>query len=70
MFSKSLRNQQQTLRYSINATESGWEVKEERDSQVVKTVQYQDWHRVERARRSISIELDALQERGWREIAN
>lgn len=70
MFSKSLRNQQQTLRYSINATETGWEVKEERDSRIVKTVHYHDWHRVERARRSIAIELDALREQGWREIAN
>jgi hypothetical protein len=65
MFSKSLRNQHQTLRFSIDATPAGWEVREERDSQVVKRVQYQDWHRVERARRSISIELDALQRKGW-----
>lgn len=65
MFSKSLRYQQQTLRFSIHSTQTGWEVSEERDSQVVKKVQYQDWHRVERARRSISIELDALQRKGW-----
>lgn len=67
MFSKSLRNQEHTLRFSIDATHTGWEVREERDSQVVKKVQYQDWHRVERARRSISIELDALRSRGWAE---
>ncbi|MEY4094613.1 MAG: hypothetical protein RLZZ53_1812 [Acidobacteriota bacterium] len=65
MFSKSLRNQEHTLRYSISATEAGWEVSEERDSHVVKKVQYQDWHRVERARRSISNELDELQRQGW-----
>ena len=66
-FEKSLRNQAQTRRYSINATDDGWEVREERDSEVVKRVRYQDWHRVERARRSIAIELDALRNKGWRE---
>ena len=70
MFSKSLKNQDQTLRFSIDATDAGWEVREERDSQVVRTVHYQDWHRVERARRSIAIELDALQQKGWHEVAN
>jgi len=70
MFSKSLRNQNRTLRFSIDATNSGWEVREERDSEVVKKVQYQDWHRVERARRSFSIELDALRQSGWQEVAS
>jgi hypothetical protein len=64
-FDKSLRYQEQTRRYSILATESGWEVREERDREVVRTVHYQDWHRVERARRSITHEMRALQEKGW-----
>ena len=68
MFSKSLRNKEQTRRYSIAPTESGWEVREERDSEVVKKVRYQDWHRVERALRSITIELDDLQKQGWSEV--
>lgn len=67
-FDKSVRNHQQTRRYSILATDSGWEVREERDSEVVKQVHYQDWHRVERARRSIAIELDQLERSGWSEI--
>ena len=70
MFCKSLRYHEQTRRYSIAATATGWEVREERDSEVVKKVQYQDWHRVERARRSITIELDALQRQGWSEVSN
>ena len=70
MFSKSLRYHQQTRRYSIAVTPTGWEVREERDSEVVKRVHYQDWHRVERARRSITIELDALRRKGWSEIPN
>ena len=70
MFCKSLRYAQQTRRYSIAATATGWEVREERNSEVVKKVQYQDWHRVERARRSITIELDALRSKGWSEVPN
>lgn len=70
MFAKRLRYQEQTRRYSIAPTETGWEVREERGSEVVKQVRYQDWHRVERARRSITIELDDLQRQGWSEVTN
>ena len=35
--------------------DEGWEVREERDSEVVRQAHYQDWHRVERARRSFAI---------------
>jgi len=66
-FVKSLRNQEQTRRYSIATTNAGWEVREERDSKVVRTEHYSDWHRVERKRRSIAIELNALRDNGWRE---
>jgi len=65
MFIRSLRNAAHTRRYSIASTESGWEVREEQDSLVVRRVAYRDWHRVERARRSIVHELHALQEAGW-----
>ena len=67
-FDKRVRNDQQTRRYSIVVTDSGWEVREEHDSEVVRQVHYQDWHRVERARRSIANELDQLQRSGWSEI--
>lgn len=66
-FVRNLSNQGQTRRYSIATTDGGWEVREERDSEVVKQVRYHDWHRVERARRSISIELNALRDKGWRD---
>ncbi len=69
-FDKSLRYLEKTRRYSIAATDSGWEVREERDSEVVRKVHYQDWHRVERARRNISIELDVLQRQGWAEVSH
>ena len=66
-FTKQLKNRQHTHRFSISTTDSGWEVREERDSKVVKRTTYKDWHRVERARRSISIELDNLRREGWSE---
>jgi hypothetical protein len=32
-----------------DAGPDGWEVREERDSEIVRQVRYTDWHRVERA---------------------
>ena len=64
-FDKRLRYQDNTRRFSIIPIAGGWEVREERDSEVVKKLQLQDWHRVERARRTFTIELDKLQQNGW-----
>jgi len=67
-FTKKLQRLEHTLHYSIVTTEDGWELREERDSQMVRQAHFQDWHRVERATRSISIELDDLRTKGWSEI--
>ena len=64
---KSLRYEDQTRRFSIAVTEAGWEVREERGNELVKRQRLSDWHRVERARHSISVELETLREKGWRE---
>lgn len=69
-FEKRLRREDATRRYSIHTTEAGWEVVEERDSQIVRKQSLQDWHRVERARRSLTLEVDDLARAGWTEIAN
>ena len=66
MFTERLRNAEHTRRYSIEATSSGWQVRQEQDSQVVRVVEYHDWHRVERARRSIALEVNELEAAGWR----
>jgi hypothetical protein len=66
MFIQSLRNAEHTRRYSIAATPNGWEVRQEQDSQVIRVIQYHDWHRVERARRSMAHEVDELEAAGWR----
>ena len=67
-FSRKLQYLEHTRRYLIATTDEGWEVREERDSEVVRQDRYQDWHRVERARRSITIELRDLRARGWADI--
>ena len=67
-FEKHLRYLDQTRRYSIATTSTGWEVREERGSEIVRKELYHDWHRVERVRRSIVVELDALREEGWRDV--
>lgn len=67
-FEKNLRYLEQTRRYSIAPTNSGWEVREERGSKVVRQELYRDWHRVERVRRSITLELNELRDKGWREV--
>jgi hypothetical protein len=64
-FAKSLRNDRHTQRFTIEPTASGWEVREEHDSRIVRQRYYQDWHRVERARRELVLRTSALKERGW-----
>jgi hypothetical protein len=41
-------------------------VREEQDHQVLKQVRYSDWHRVERALNEFALEIDRLEESGWR----
>jgi hypothetical protein len=67
-FTKKLQLLDHTRHYSIAVTDDGWEVREERDSEVVRQARYQDWHRVERAKRSIGVELDDLRTKGWAEV--
>jgi len=38
-----------TFRLTVTREDTGWTVRQERDSRVVRTVGYTDWHRVERA---------------------
>jgi hypothetical protein len=67
MFTRELRQAGHVRRFTIReAAGDGWEVREEQDSQVVRHVQYRDWHRVERARMRIDLEVLALEDRGWR----
>ena len=66
MYSRHFRRAAQTKRFSITDTDSsGWEVREEQNSLVVRIVRYDDWHRVERALLHFAEEAAALRESGW-----
>jgi len=66
MFTKELRQAGHIRRFTISESGGdGWEVREEQDSQLVRRVQYRDWHRVERARMRIDEQVSELEDRGW-----
>jgi hypothetical protein len=68
MFAKELTQAGHTKRFTVSeAGSSGWEVKVEQDSHVVRRVCYTDWHRVERAVQIMSLQVSELQENGWLE---
>jgi hypothetical protein len=56
MFSSELTQDGHTRRLTITRSSAGWEVREEHDSRVVRTVNCSDWHRVERARQMFALE--------------
>ena len=66
-FSQSFRKADRTRRYTIQTTKAGWEVRQELDRHVVRRAYYDDWHRVERARRAFIIEITTLRDDGWTE---
>jgi hypothetical protein len=69
MYARTLRKAEQERRFSISeAGSAGWEVRDERDSEVVKRVLYDDWHRVERARMTFAHEAETLKDAGWDEL--
>lgn len=70
MYARALEHAGQTRRFTIaGANTGGWDVKEEQDSRVIRSVHYTDWHRVERARMAFAREVQDLKRAGWRESA-
>jgi hypothetical protein len=68
MFAKHLKHDGHVHRFVIDSLgASGWEVREEHDSRVVRQYRYTDWHRVERARSIMALRVNLLQESGWSE---
>ncbi|HEY6362627.1 MAG TPA: hypothetical protein VIX63_16060 [Vicinamibacterales bacterium] len=66
MYAQNFRRAAHTKRFSIIDTgSSGWEVREEQNSRVVRIVRYDDWHRVERALLHFAREAVTLRENGW-----
>jgi hypothetical protein len=56
MFSSELTHDGHTRRLTITRKGAGWEIREERDSEVVRETTCSDWHRVERARQMFALE--------------
>jgi len=68
MYARKFQKAGQTRRFTItDAANEGWEVREEQDSQVIRSARYTDWHRVERARMAFALEAATLESAGWRE---
>jgi hypothetical protein len=65
MYEKRLRNDGHTRRFAIAEADGAWEVRTEQDSQLVRQVRYDDWHRVERAMMAINLEVRTLEREGW-----
>jgi hypothetical protein len=69
MYERSLSYDGHTRRFQISAIGgSGWEVREEQDSHVVRAKIYDDWHRVERARTIFQAEVTTLERAGWVDV--
>jgi len=64
LFQKAAHTRKFTI---ISEGLSGWEVRDEEDSRVIRRVRYRDWHRVERARKAFAREALMLEESGWSE---
>ena len=68
MYIRRLQKASHTREFTITTTgASGWEVRDEQDSRVIRCVRYRDWHRVERARAAFALEAALLEESGWNE---
>jgi hypothetical protein len=68
MYARTFHKAQQTRRFIITSFQTnGWEVRDEQDAQVLRRVQYTDWHRVERARMAFAALAMRLEDAGWEE---
>ena len=69
IFAKRFRSQDHTRAFVVgNADERGWEVREEKDNEVVRRTWLHDWHHVENAMLIFGIQATQLQSAGWTEV--
>ena len=70
MYARLFRRAGETRRFLITTAENnGWEVREEQDTRIIRSVRYTDWHRVERARMNFARIAQMLEMSGWTETA-
>jgi|SoiMethySBSTD1v2_1073268.scaffolds.fasta_scaffold402404_2 hypothetical protein len=61
MFTKEVVHAGHTTRFSVTQSAGeGWDLRVERDSHLVRRAHYTDWHRVERALSTLSLEVEEL----------
>lgn len=65
MYTRLLRKSAHVKKFTISHEQEGWQVSEVEDSQIVLSVRYKDWHRVERAMQTFANKAKSLQQRGW-----
>jgi hypothetical protein len=68
MYTRLLRKLAHTKKFTISDEQEGWQVSEEEDSQLVLSVRYKDWHRVERAMQTFANKAKSLQQCGWADL--
>ncbi len=68
MYTRLLRKSAHTKKFTISHEQEGWQICEEEDSQLVLSVRYKDWHRVERAMQTFANKAKSLQQRGWTDL--
>ena len=58
MFTQEFFDAGSTTRVTVTRDAAGWELREERDHAVTRQTHYTDWHRVERALKTLGLRLD------------
>ncbi|MGD9904952.1 MAG: hypothetical protein AB7U83_15915 [Vicinamibacterales bacterium] len=69
-FATTLKKDSHIRRYEILPDANGWRIVEQEDSRVIREAVYTDWHRVERRRRALVIEMTSLRNEGWTDTRN
>ena len=65
MFERNLIYQGHSHRFVVKRDVSGWDVREEQDSVIIREKRHNDWHRVERELRLFEDMASALEKDGW-----
>ena len=62
---RRLNNREHVHRFVVTRDAGGWEVREEKDSTVLRRAHHRDWHCVERDIHLFEIRALALKRDGW-----
>ena len=63
--SRQFTHHSHVCRFVVSFSGHGWEVREEEDAVVVRRLQRDDWHRVERDIQLFERKAEALRQAGW-----